>query len=101
MRMDLIVRVVEIRGRCPVYKVGDSFRLEEGYKLVSEVPLCMHALASLMPFYNALRVSPPGRWGLAGKEAPERAYIQCMDPEAYTGGGTVVFEVVTSKPDRR
>ena len=56
----------------------------EGYKLVSDGPVCMHALASLMPFYNALRVSPP---------------IRCLDPEAYTGGGTVVFEVVTS--DRR
>ncbi|HID10424.1 MAG TPA: TIGR04076 family protein [Candidatus Latescibacteria bacterium] len=97
--MDLVVRVVEVKGCCPVYKVGDSFRLEEGYKLVSDIPLCMHALAALMPFYNALRVSSPDKWGLAGRDSPEKAYLQCMDPEAYTGGGTVVFEVVTSKSE--
>lgn len=27
--MHLLVRVAEIKGRCPVYAVGDSFRLEE------------------------------------------------------------------------
>jgi len=97
--MDLIIRVVEIRGCCPVYKVGDSFRLVEGYKLVSEIPLCMHALAALMPFYNVLRASSPCRWGIAGRKSPEKAYLQCMDPEAYTGGGTVVFEIVSSKSE--
>jgi len=91
--MHLIVRIVEIKGNCPVYKLGDSFRLEEGYRLVSEIPLCMHSLASLMPHYNALRVSEPSEWGLAGKNNPSRAYVQCLDPHAYTGGGTVIFEI--------
>jgi hypothetical protein len=53
--MHLLVRVAEIKGRCPVYAVGDSFRLEDGYRLVSEIPLCMHSLAALLPYYNALR----------------------------------------------
>ena len=74
--MDLIVRVSEIKGRCPVYKVGDSFRLEDGYRLVSDIPLCMHSLASLLPHYNALRVSAPGQWGLAGKEDKSKAYME-------------------------
>lgn len=91
--MDLIVKVVEIKGECPVYKLGDTFKLEEGYRLISEIPLCMHSLASLIPHYNALRVSPPSEWGLAGKEDASRAYVQCLDPAAYTGGGTVVFEI--------
>ena len=58
---DLVVRVKEVKGHCPVYKVGDSFRLERGYRLVADGPLCMHSLASLLPYYNALRVSEPSR----------------------------------------
>lgn len=91
--MYLLVRVAEIKGRCHVYSVGDSFRLEDGYRLVSEIPLCMHSLAALLPHYNALRVSKPEEWGLAGKENNEKAYVQCLDPASYTDGGTVIFEI--------
>jgi uncharacterized repeat protein (TIGR04076 family) len=91
--MDLVVRVKEVKGHCPVYKVGDTFALESGYKLVTEIPLCMHSLASLLPHYNALRVSKPEEWGLAGKDDRTKAYVQCLDPMAYTGGGTVIFEI--------
>ncbi|MHC4982105.1 MAG: TIGR04076 family protein [Planctomycetota bacterium] len=91
--MDLQIRVREVKGRCPVYKVGDGFTLKDGYQLVADAPVCMHSLASLMPYYNALRVSTPDRIGLAGKEDSTKAYFQCLDPSSYTGGGTVVFEV--------
>jgi len=95
--MDLIISVKEINGNCPVYEVGDSFKLIEGYKLVAVKPLCMHALTSLMPHYNALQVSEPKRWGLAGKEDKSKAYIQCLDPHQYTDGGTVIFEISKSE----
>jgi len=91
--MDLVINVKEIKGTCPVYKVGDTFKLEDGYKLISNIPLCMHSLASLLPYYNALQVSPPKRWGLAGKDDENKAYVQCLDPCSHTGGGTVVFEI--------
>jgi uncharacterized repeat protein (TIGR04076 family) len=91
--MDLIVRVKEIKGHCPVYEVGDTFALESGYRLVTEIPLCMYSLASLLPYYNALRVSKPQEWGLSGKEERTKAYVQCLDPMAYTDGGTVIFEI--------
>lgn len=91
--MDLIVRVKEIKGHCPVYRVNDTFRLIEGYKLVSDKPLCMHSLAALLPHYNALRIAPPGKWGLAGKEDQDKAYVQCLDAYSHTGGGTAVFEI--------
>jgi uncharacterized repeat protein (TIGR04076 family) len=91
--MDLIVRVVEIKGCCPAYKEGDTFCLREGYLLESDKPVCMHSLASLMPHYNALKVSPPTSWGLAGQDNPEKAYIQCLDPYERTGGGTAIFEI--------
>ena len=91
--MDLVIRVAEVKGICPVYKVGDTFRLADGYRLESSGPVCMHSLASLMPHYNALRVSRPSEWGLAGRDDPQKAYIQCLDPYQRTGGGTAVFEI--------
>jgi len=91
--MHLLVRVAQIKGRCPVYEVGDSFRLQDGYRLVSEIPLCMHSLAPLLPHYNALRVSDPAMWGLAGKEDKTKAYVQCLDPASHTGGGTAILEI--------
>ena len=78
--------------------MGDSFKLIDGYKLVTEKPVCMHSLASLLPHYNALRVAPPEHWGLAGEEHPDRAYIQCLDPQPYTDGGTVIFEISREDP---
>ncbi len=95
--MDLVITVKEINGHCPTYKVGDSFTLKAGYQLVSEVPVCMHGLASLMPYYNALRVSEPSQWGLDGKEDKTKAYIHCPDPCEYTHGGTVIFEITKTK----
>lgn len=91
--MNLTVRVIEIRGHCPVYRVNDSFQLIDGYKLVSEIPLCMHSLAALLPHYNALTVAPPAKWGLAGKESKSKAYVQCLDAQPYTDGGTAFFEI--------
>lgn len=91
--MDLVVTVKEIKGHCPTYRVGDSFTLKACYQLLSEGPVCMHGLAALMPYYNALRVSEPAAWGIDGKDDPSKAYIQCPDPCGYTGGGTVIFEI--------
>ena len=91
--MDLIVKVKEIKGSCPVYKTGDKFTLKEGYKLVADIPVCMHSLASILPYYNALRKMSPADLGIAGKEEKDKAFVQCLDPLCYTGGGTVVFEI--------
>lgn len=98
--MDLLIAVKEVQGHCPVHRVGDSFTLKAGYQLVSEIPVCMHALAALMPWYNALAVSEPAAWGLDGQRDKTKAYIQCPDACDYTGGGTVVFEIskVTDLP---
>lgn len=93
--MKLEVKVIEIKGNCPVHKVGDKFELIEGYRLQhpNGKPICMHALASLMPFYNALAKGVKAeKMGLAGKE-PGKLHFQCMDPVHYTDGGTAVFQV--------
>lgn len=88
------MEVVEIKGICPVYKNGDRIIVEDGYKInLKETDnICLHSLASLLPYYNALAkgVSPVAL-GLAKKE--NEAYLQCLDPHKYTGGGTVIFKV--------
>ncbi|GAI96739.1 unnamed protein product, partial [marine sediment metagenome] len=68
IKMDLIVKVKEIKGSCPVYKTDDKFTIQDGYKLVSDIPVCMHSLASILPYYNALRKMSPAELGIAGKE---------------------------------
>lgn len=88
----LKVEVLEVIGKCPVYNVGDTFFIIDGFKLLSARPVCMHSLASLLPYYVALaRGLAPTELGLA--RVGETAYVQCLDPCSYTGGGTVVFAI--------
>ncbi len=91
--MDLIITIKEVTGKCPVFKAGDTFRLKDGYKLVSDIPVCMHSLASLLPYYNALRHADPETLGISGIKNPRRAYLHCPNPECFTGGGAAVIEV--------
>jgi uncharacterized repeat protein (TIGR04076 family) len=93
--MDLVVEVKEIKGTCPVCKPGDTIVIREGYVLdtTRTSGVCMHSLASLMPYYVALsRGIHPKDLGLSGTN-PDCAYVQCLDPCEITGGGTVVFEI--------
>ena len=90
----LLITIKEIKGNCPVYKVGDCIVLDEGYRmnLKETNNVCMHSLSSIMPYYIALfRGVDPKKLGLARNG--EKAYIQCLDPCEYTGGGTVIFEI--------
>ncbi|MGB9906131.1 MAG: TIGR04076 family protein [Candidatus Saccharicenans sp.] len=91
-KSDLVVEVKEIKGHCPVYKAGDSFRIADGFILSCDRPVCLHSLASLMPYYVALsRGASPVELGLAREGRV--AYLQCLDPCHLTGGGTVIFAV--------
>jgi len=95
MAKTLRVKVVEIKGNCPVYKVGQIFYIKDGYILDSSIKLCMHSLASIMPYYVALsRGAAPQDLNLGDKQ---KAYVQCLDPVERTGGGTVTFEIALEK----
>lgn len=99
--MRLIVKVVKVKGNCPVYKKGDKIVIEEGYILNLEETdaLCLHSLASLMPYYIPLSKGvAPKTLGLAKKG--RKAYLQCLDPCEYTGGGTVIFEIECSNSEQ-
>ena len=95
----LIIEVKEIRGKCPVFKVGDRIVIEEP-KIVPEKndALCVHALGSILSMVIALgRGVGFEELGLA-KEEGDVGYVQCLDPgPPYTLGGTVVFEIRREK----
>lgn len=92
--MKLSITVAEIKGKCPVYKVGDKIIIS-GPEIEKEKTdaICIHALPSLVHFSMALREgADPVKLGLA-KEG-EAAYVQCPDSgEPYTNGGTVIFKI--------
>ena len=90
----LEIIVHEIRGRCPVYKVGDRMMIDDPKILVDKTDaICTHALSSLLHYVLVLEEGiDPVRLGLSKPEDREHAYIQCVDPgKPYTDGGTVIF----------
>jgi uncharacterized repeat protein (TIGR04076 family) len=92
----LEIEVCEVRGKCPVYKVGDRIVIDDP-KIVLEKTdgLCTHALSSLLHYTLVLeRGADTVELGLSKPEDREHAYIQCVDPgEPYTDGGTVIFKI--------
>jgi uncharacterized repeat protein (TIGR04076 family) len=101
----LEIEVVEVRGCCPVHKVGDKI-VVVGPKIVLEEKdaLCTHALFSLLHYVVALdEGADPVKLGLTKSGDSSNAYIQCLDSgKPYTDGGTVIFRCrrITGK-DRR
>jgi uncharacterized repeat protein (TIGR04076 family) len=92
----LEIEVVEVRGYCPVYKVGDKMVIDDPKIVLDETDaLCTHALSSLLHYVLVLeRGANPVGLGLSKPEDREHAYIQCLDPgKPYTHGGTVIFKV--------
>jgi len=88
----LKIRVYDIKGNCPIYKLNQIFYVKNGYILESDINLCMHSLASIMPYYIALsRGIDPRELNIGDKN--NQAYVQCLDPCDKTKGGTVTFEI--------
>jgi len=89
----LIIEAIKIKGKCPVFKVGDKVVIKGSKINLEETDaICTHAFASFLPYIVALRKGvKPSEIGL-GKG--EKAYVQCLDPgPPYTEGGTVIFEI--------
>jgi len=90
----LEIEVCEVRGKCPVHKVGDKIVIDDPKVLLRETDaLCTHALSSLLHYVIALEEgADPVKLGLSKPEDSEHAYVQCVDPgKPYTNGGTVIF----------
>lgn len=94
----LTIKAVAVKGTCPVYNIGDKIVIDDGFRLnLAETDaVCMHSLASLMPYYVALSQSvTPAQLSLANEQGI--ACVQCLDPAECTGGGTVLFEMVVEE----
>ena len=90
----LEIEVYEVRGRCPVHKIGDKIVIDGPNLLLDRTDsVCIHALSSLLHYVVALdRGVDPVELGLTRPDDPEHAYIQCVDPwKPYTHGGTVIY----------
>jgi len=91
----LVITVKEIRGKCPVFRVGDRIVIESPRIVVERTDnLCIHALGCMLsmivPLSHGISFK---RLGLA-KEEGEKGYVQCLDPgKPHTNGGTVLFEI--------
>jgi uncharacterized repeat protein (TIGR04076 family) len=95
----LVITVKKIRGKCPVFKVGDKIVVETPKIVVSKTDnLCIHALGSMLSMLVPLSQGISFKeLGLA-KEENEKGYVQCLDPgKPYTDGGTVLFEIKREK----
>lgn len=91
----LKIEVCEVRGKCPVHKVGDKIVIDDPRIVLNETDaLCTHALSSLLHYVLALEEgADPVKLGLSKLGDREHAYIQCVDPgKPYTNGGTVIFK---------
>ena len=91
----LILTVKEIRGNCPVYKLGDKIVVRSPGIVTDETDaLCVHALGSMSSMIVPLARGVSFKdLGLAVKEG-KVGYIRCLDPgPPYTLGGTVIFEI--------
>jgi len=92
----LVIEVCEVRGTCPVYKVGDKIVIDDPEVVLEETDaLCTHALSVLLHYVVALEEgADPVKLGLTRPEDKDHAYVQCVDPwKPYTDGGTVVFRI--------
>jgi uncharacterized repeat protein (TIGR04076 family) len=92
----LEVKVVEVRGYCPVHKVGDTIMVVNPRIVLEKTDaLCTHALSSLLHYVVALeRGVDPVQLGLSKPENKNETFIQCADPgKPYTHGGTVIFRI--------
>ena len=96
----IIVEAIEIRGKCPVYKVGDKMVIEMPELVVSETDkVCIHAFLAMQTFVQALARGFSAKTLGIGRSDDE-GYVQCPDPgPPYTSGGTVIFKIRRIKVD--
>jgi uncharacterized repeat protein (TIGR04076 family) len=96
----LKITVHDIKGHCPVYRVGDKIVIQNPQIILEKTDaLCTHALPSLLHYALILEKNwNPLQLGLTKKDDQDNAYIQCLDPgQPYTDGGTVIFRITKIK----
>jgi len=94
------VKVAAIDGNCAVHQVGDVFYLR-GAKLDTKVPVCIHALPSILQYGLALREgADPVEMGTARSGTVARVACPDVGPP-LTDGGMTIFELELMGERRR
>ncbi|HDN01622.1 MAG TPA: TIGR04076 family protein [Candidatus Bathyarchaeota archaeon] len=88
------VIVEKVRGKCPLYRPGDSFTVEGYFIKPGRTPVCIHAFSAMLTLLSAFsHGSSAVDLGIGSNE--DVGYLQCPDPgPPYTHGGTVTFRLV-------
>lgn len=101
----VIVDIVEVEGKCPVYKVGDVMVIDEPRLVLAETDaLCMRAMGPLMTHIISVAggVDPSSAEGgvlhhIANPNVPAEKgihYTQCPMPgKPYSEYGPVLFRL--------
>ena len=78
----LEIKVHEIRGNCPIYKVGDRITIDDPKVVLDKTDaLRTHALSTLLHYVTILEHDwCPVKLGLTTGEDTGHAYMQCVDP---------------------
>lgn len=94
MRYRIVVTVKDVKGCCPIYKVGDRMVFEDFYlRSRDSENVCIHALSAMLSLLSPfLRGCSAVELGIGSEE--DVGYLQCPDPgPPYTRGGVVTFEL--------
>ena len=89
----VVITVVDVRGYCPIYKVGDQIVIDGFYITTSKSrDVCLHALLAMSSLLSAiLHGRTPKELGIGNEKV---GYLQCPDPgPPHTSGGTVLFKI--------
>jgi uncharacterized repeat protein (TIGR04076 family) len=89
------IEVHEIKGKCPVYKIGDKIIINHPEIIIKKTDvLCVHALPNILHYSLIIDAGKsPLDLGLSTEKDSKHYYIQCVDPgPPYTEGGTVIFK---------
>jgi uncharacterized repeat protein (TIGR04076 family) len=96
--------VVEIRGYCPLYNVGDKMVIDYPRVVLDKGdPLCANVLSSLMRYVQDLEKGADlDELGLSKSEDGNDAFIECEEAsKLYANCGTVTFRccrIVEARP---
>ncbi|MHA1755045.1 MAG: TIGR04076 family protein [Candidatus Odinarchaeia archaeon] len=95
MRILIEIIVYKIKGKCPVYQLGDKIIIDPPkIDLKKSTAICIHALENILHYVIAIDNGIDSvKLGLTTSDDPEHYYIQCVDPgPPFTEGGTVIFK---------
>ena len=89
-KSELMIEIVEIQGHCAVYRVGSRFTYRKGTNS-SRIGrfVCTLWVRYVRTHVPLSRGIAPADLVLAGSDGA--AYVECLDPQHYAGGGTVKF----------